>query len=119
MTMFLASDMMLILCLLSMRLFLKVTNVSKSIIVPAVLTCCMVGAFTRNNCGTDIYLLLGIGILGYVPTKFDYPLAPLMLSVILGPIAKTNLRRALMTNEDWTLIFTRPVSLMLLVLAGR
>ncbi|MBS9403184.1 tripartite tricarboxylate transporter permease [Halomonas sp. TRM85114] len=118
MAMFLASAMMLVVCLLSMRLFLKVTNVPKSIIVPVVLTCCVVGAFTLNNRVTDIYLLLGIGIFGYVLTKLDYPLAPLVLGVILGPIAETNLRRALMTNEDWTLFFTRPVSLMLLVLAG-
>jgi putative tricarboxylic transport membrane protein len=41
-----------------------------------------------------------------------------VLGVILGPIAETNLRRALMTNEDWTLFFTRPVSLLLLILAG-
>jgi putative tricarboxylic transport membrane protein len=118
MAMFLASAMMLVVCLLSMRLFLKVTNVPKSIIVPVVLTCTVVGAFTLNNRVTDVYLLLGIGIFGYVLTKLDYPLAPLVLGVILGPIAETNLRRALMTNEDWTLFFTRPVSLLLLILAG-
>lgn len=118
MAMFLASAMMLVVCLLSMRLFLKVTNVPKSIIVPVVLTCTVVGSFTLNNRVTDIDLLLGIGIFGYVLTKLDYPLAPLVLGVILGPIAETNLRRALMTNEDWTLFFTRPVSLMLLILAG-
>jgi putative tricarboxylic transport membrane protein len=115
--MFLASAMRLVVGLLSMRLFLKVTNVPKSIIVPVVLTFCVVGAFTLNNRVTDIYLLLGIGVLGYVLTKLDYPLAPLVLGVILGPIAETNLRRALMTNEDWTLFFTRPISAVLLGLA--
>ena len=118
MAMFLAGAMMLVVCLLSMRLFLKVTSVPKSVIVPVVLTCCMVGAFALNNRITDIYLLLGIGIFGYVLAKLDYPLAPLVLGVILGPIAETNLRRALMTNEDWTLFFTRPISLALLTLAA-
>jgi putative tricarboxylic transport membrane protein len=118
MAMFVAGGMMLAVCLLSMRLFLKVTQVPKSIIVPVVLTFCVVGAFTLNNRVTDIFLLLGIGVFGYVMTKLDYPLAPLVLGVILGPIAETNLRRALMTNEDWTLFFTRPVSAGLLVLAA-
>ncbi|GGY07315.1 C4-dicarboxylate ABC transporter permease [Litchfieldella qijiaojingensis] len=117
MAMFLAGAMMLIVCLLSMRLFLKVTNVPKSIIVPVVMTCCLVGAFTLNNRVTDIYLLLGIGVFGYILAKLDYPLAPLVLGVILGPIAETNLRRALMTDDNWTLFFTRPVSLALLALA--
>lgn len=117
MAMFVASAMMLAVCLLSMRLFLKVTHIPKSVIVPVVLTCCLVGAFTLNNRVTDIYLLLGIGVVGYIMTKLDYPLAPLVLGVILGPIAETNLRRALMTDEDWTLFFTRPISAALLILA--
>ncbi|CAO1660466.1 DUF112 domain-containing protein [Halomonas sp. NYA30] len=118
MAMFVAGAMMLVVCLLSMRLFLNVTRVPKSVIVPVVLTCCMVGAFALNNRITDIYILLGIGAFGYVLAKLDYPLAPLVLGVILGPIAETNLRRALMTNEDWTLFFTRPISLALLTLAA-
>jgi len=46
-----------------------------------------------------------------------YSLAPLVLGVILGPIAETNLRRALMTNEDVTLFFTRPISAIFLLAA--
>lgn len=118
MAMFVAGAMMLVVCLLSMRLFLNVTRVPKSVIVPVVLTCCMVGAFALNNRITDIYILLGIGAFGYLLAKLEYPLAPLVLGVILGPIAETNLRRALMTNEDWTLFFTRPISLALLTLAA-
>ncbi|MDL4862520.1 tripartite tricarboxylate transporter permease [Halomonas elongata] len=117
MAMLVAAFMVLVVCLLSMRLFLRVTDVPRSIIVPVVLVCCVVGAFALNNRITDIYLLLGIGVLGYILSKLDYPLAPLVLGVILGPIAETNLRRALMTNEDWTLFLSRPISLLLLLLA--
>ncbi|MCT8467282.1 tripartite tricarboxylate transporter permease [Chromohalobacter canadensis] len=117
MAMLLAAFMVLVVCLFSMRFFLRVTNVPRSVIVPVVLVCCVVGAFALNNRVTDIYLLLGVGIFGYILSKLDYPLAPLVLGVILGPIAETNLRRALMTDEDWTLFFTRPISLTLLILA--
>ncbi|RKR06757.1 putative tricarboxylic transport membrane protein [Kushneria sinocarnis] len=115
--MFVAAFLMLAVCMTSMRLFLKVTRVPRYVIVPVVLTCCVIGAYALNNRLTDVYLLLGVGLLGYILNKLHYPLAPLVLGVILGPIAETNLRRALMTNEDWSLFFTRPISLALLTLA--
>lgn len=115
--MFLAAAMVLVFCLLSMRWFLRITAIPKSIIVPVVLVCCAVGALALNNRITDLYLLIGVGLVGYLLAKLDYPLAPLVLGVILGPIAETNLRRALMADEDWTLFFTRPISAGLLVLA--
>lgn len=118
MAMMVAATMVLIICLFSMRFFLRVTEVPKSIIVPVVLVCCVIGAFALNNRVTDVYLLLGVGICGYVLSKLNYPLAPLVLGVILGPIAETNLRRALMSDENWTLFFTRPISLALLALAA-
>jgi putative tricarboxylic transport membrane protein len=66
---------------------------------------------------TDLYLLGFIGLFGYALKALDYPLAPLVLGVILGPIAETNLRRALMTDSDWGLFLTRPVSLIFLIAA--
>lgn len=112
-----AAILMLMICLISMRAFLRVTDVPQYVIVPVVLAFCVVGAFALNNRITDVWLLAGIGIVGYVLRKLDYPLAPLVLGVILGPIAETNLRRALMADADWTEFVTRPVSAGLLILA--
>lgn len=56
-------------------------------------------------------------MLGYALKALDDPRAPLVLGVVLGPIAEVNLRCALMTDLDWTLFFTRPVSLILLIAA--
>lgn len=113
-----ASLMMLIVSVLSMRAFLRVAEVPKWVVVPVVLVCCVVGSFALNNRVSDLYLLGFVGLLGYALKALDYPLAPLVLGVILGPIAETNLRRALMTDGDWTLFFTRPVSLLFLVAAA-
>ncbi|WP_245759219.1 tripartite tricarboxylate transporter permease [Tranquillimonas alkanivorans] len=110
-----ASCMMLVVCIVSMRAFLRVAEVPKWAMVPVVLVCCVVGAFALNNRVTDLYLLGAVGLLGYALRALDYPLAPLVLGVILGPIAETNLRRALMTDADWTLFLTRPVSLLFLI----
>lgn len=115
--MFVASLLMLVICLSSMRMFLRVTEIPKWMIVPAVMVCCVVGSFALNNRITDLYLLGFIGLLGYGLRLLDYPLAPLVLGVILGPIAETNLRRALMTDGDWTVFLTRPVSAILIAAA--
>jgi putative tricarboxylic transport membrane protein len=113
-----SSLMMLVVCVVSMRAFLRVAEVPKWVVVPAVLTCCVVGSFALNNRVTDLYLLGVVGLLGYTLRALDYPLAPLVLGVILGPIAETNLRRALMTEPDWSLFVTRPVSLLFLLAAA-
>jgi putative tricarboxylic transport membrane protein len=112
-----ASLMMLIVSVFSMRLFLRITQVPKWAIVPVVMTCCVVGAFALNNRVTDLYLLIIIGIAGYAMRALGYSLAPLVLGVILGPIAETNLRRALMTDADLSLFISRPISLIFLVAA--
>ena len=112
-----SSLMMLVICVLSMRAFLRVAEVPKWVVVPVVLVCCVVGSFALNNRVTDLYLLGFIGLFGYALKALDYPLAPLVLGVILGPIAETNMRRALMTEPDWTLFVTRPVSLIFLIAA--
>jgi len=112
-----SSLMMLLVCVVSMRAFLRVAEVPKWVIVPTVLVCCIVGTFALNNRVSDLSLLIAIGVFGYAMKALDYPLAPLVLAVILGPIAETNLRRALMTNNDWSLFVTRPVSLIFLVAA--
>lgn len=111
-----ATFLMLVICLVTMRFFLRVTEIPLYAIVPTVTVCCVVGAFALNNRLSDVYLLGFIGLFGYALKKFDYPLAPLVLGVILGPIAETNLRRALMTDPDWMMFLARPISAGLLLL---
>jgi len=112
-----ASLAMLGVCLISMRWFLRVTDVPKYMIVPVVLACCVVGAYALENNSDHIILLLLAGLLGYGLRKLGFPLAPLVLGAILGPIAETNLRRALMAESEWTVFLTRPISAGLLLLA--
>ncbi|MFQ5882400.1 MAG: tripartite tricarboxylate transporter permease [Candidatus Methylomirabilales bacterium] len=100
-----------------LRFFLRLTYTPKYILVPVILILCAVGAFALNNRTFDIWVLFAFGILGYSMSKLEFPLAPLILGVILGPILETNLRRALMTDPDVLLFFTRPYSLVLLILA--
>ncbi|MFD1362395.1 tripartite tricarboxylate transporter permease [Lentibacillus salinarum] len=112
-----ASFFMLITQFLGIRLFVRVTEVPARILVPVILVLCVIGTFVLNNRVTDLYLLFIIGIIGYFFTKYKFALAPIIIGVILGPIAEVNLRRAFMSDPDWTLFLSRPISLAFLILA--
>ncbi|WP_240033943.1 tripartite tricarboxylate transporter permease [Planococcus salinus] len=112
-----ASFWMLITQFLGMRIFMKVTHVPAHLLVPVILVLCVVGTFVLNNRLTDLYILLVMGVIGYLFAKYGFSLAPAIIGVILGPLAEVNLRRAIMADPEWTLFFTRPISLAFLVLA--
>ncbi|MFA1821502.1 tripartite tricarboxylate transporter permease [Virgibacillus oceani] len=112
-----ASFFMLITQFLGIRLFVRVTEVPTQYLVPLIMVLCVTGTFVLNNRITDIYLLFVIGIVGYLFTKYKFALAPIIIGVILGPIAEVNLRRAYMADPDWTLFLSRPISLVFLILA--
>ena len=113
---FIATIFMLLIQFWGARLFLKITKIPKYILVPGVMSLCVIGSYLLNNRFSDLYILFTMGIVGYFLKKYNFSLAPVILGVILGPIAETNLRRAMMTSPDWTLFFTRPISLGFLIL---
>ena len=98
-------------------MFIKITSVPMKHMIPLILALCVVGAFSMNNRIFDIYVLFFFGLVGYILSKVDVPPAPFVLANVLGGMLETNLRRSLMTDPDWTLFFTRPGSLMFLLLA--
>ena len=80
---------------------------------------CVVGAFCLNNALYDVTVALVFGILGFFMKRWGYPGAPLVLGVILGPMAEENLNRALLvSNNNWAVLVQRPISLMFLLLSA-
>ena len=98
------------------RFFLRVAKTPTHIMVPLVLVLCTVGSLALNNQVVDIWTFFVFGILGYLLDKAGYPLAPIVIGIILGPIAETNLRQAFSTSPEWTLFFTRPISIGFILL---
>jgi putative tricarboxylic transport membrane protein len=84
---------------------------------PIILVLCVVGSFALNNIIENVWTFFIFGVLGYLMVKAEFPLAPLILGVILGDQIETNYIRAMMTDADWTLFFTRPASGAMLGLA--
>jgi len=92
--MFLAACAMLILEFLGMRIFMKVLKVPKNYLLPVIVVLCIVGAFGSNNRIFDVWSVLAFGIMGYALIKSKFPIPPMILGFILGPIFELNFRRA-------------------------
>ena len=114
---FVAHFFMLGIQLYGIKLFVRLTRIPLYILIPSILVLCSVGSFSIHNRFFDIWVLFIFGLLGYLMFKVKIPLAPMILGVILGPMAETNFRRALMTDPDLTLFLTRPISLAFIVMA--
>ena len=105
----LAHPCMLLICLALMPLMLRVTSVRMAVLAPVVLVLCVVGAYALNNTMQSVYVLLIFGVVGYVLVKLGFPLAPLILGLILGDQIEINLVRAIMTDANPWLFLTRPI----------
>lgn len=98
------------------RVFLKIACVPQHLLVPVVLMLCAVGSFALNNQLFDVWLFLVFGVIGYLLDKAGFPLAPIVIGLILGGLCEENLRQALSTVPDVSPFFTRPISAGFLVL---
>jgi putative tricarboxylic transport membrane protein len=78
----------------------------------------VIGAYALNNTMNSVYVLLLFGVFGYVLVKAGFPLAPLILGLILGDQIEINLIRAIMTDNNPWLFLTRPISGGLLIAAA-
>jgi len=114
----LAHPIMVLVIALGARWMLRVVTVPKAALFPVVLVLCTIGAYALANAMSAVYILLAFGLLGYAMVKAGLPLAPLILGVILGDQIETNLIRALMTDDDLRLFFTRPISGVLLAMSA-
>ena len=116
--MLLANIAMGIVGLLGIKFFIKALNVPKQIIVPVVLTLSVVGSYSMNNSMFDVFVTLAFGIIGYLMLKVDVIVSPIVLAIILGPMAETNFRRSLiMFSGDMSFLYTRPITIVFLSLA--
>ncbi len=96
----------------------KLFSLPKAVLMPLILPICMLGAFAVNLNYFDVYVMLISGLVGYILHRLGFPLAPVVLAVILGPLADENLRRALLVFEDvgiLTVLWERKLGTVLLL----
>jgi putative tricarboxylic transport membrane protein len=95
----------LIIVLMSVPLFAAILRVPFSIIAPAILVVCAIGAYTVHGAQFDIWLMLIFGIVGYVFKKLEYPLAPMVLALVLGDRAEDAFRQSMLVSKGSLSIF--------------
>lgn len=95
----------------------KLFSLPKTLLMPCIIPICVMGAYAVSLSFYDVYIMLAAGFVGFILHRFGYPMAPLVLAVILGPLADENLRRALLVFEDvsiWDVLIDRPVATILI-----
>lgn len=104
--------------LLGAHLWVRLINVPAKYLWPSIFVLCVVGAFAVRGGLFDIWAMVGAGVLGLVLRLDDYPLAPMVLGLILGPIAESNFRRSLeLSGGSLDIIYTSPIAMVILLLA--
>jgi len=101
------------------RFFAKVIGIDKRMLLPIIFVLSLVGSFSMRNSFFDVFLTLGFGVVGYLLQRYGFPLAPILLALILGPMAESNLRRMLVISQgDPAVFLTHPIAMTLFVLAA-
>jgi TctA family transporter len=118
-SMWIGNLMLIILNLPLIGVWVKLLTIPYKHLYPAILVFCCIGVYTVNNTTFDIYLTAGFGLIGYLFTRLGCEAAPLLLGFVLGPMMEEYFRRAmLLSRGDYTVFFTRPLSLGLLIAAA-
>jgi putative tricarboxylic transport membrane protein len=98
-SMYMGNLMGLLIVLTCVPLFAGILRIPFSIIAPVIMVFCAIGAYTVNNNTFDVFMMLVFGIVGYVLKKTDYPLAPLVLAIVLGDKAEESFRQSLLGSQ--------------------
>ena len=110
-----ANVMTFLLQIYGLKAFVKLLDVPKQYLYPIIIVLAIIGAFGLNNRQFDVFCIFVFAIIGYLLDKYNFPLAPLVLGFVIGPIVELNLRRGLMsTYGSFLAFFSRPISAVVL-----
>ncbi len=99
-------------------LFVWVLRLPFTILVPIIFILCVVGGYAPTQDMHDVWLMFGFGVVGYLMRKLDYPMAPAVLAIVLGPLAETSMRQSLlMSHGEFGIFFSRAISGPIMIVA--
>ncbi|MBC8014165.1 MAG: tripartite tricarboxylate transporter permease [Sporomusaceae bacterium] len=117
-SMLVGNFMLLILNLPLVKVFAKVIETPPKYLIPGIVAVSVFGVYAVQSSVFNLFLMIGSGLVAYYLAKNDYPIAPIVLSLILGPMIENNLRRAMnLYNGDYTMFIKDPISLVFLLIA--
>jgi len=116
--MYLANIILLILNLPFVNIFARIALIRPALLLPFVSIVCLVGTYSLRNSFIDVWVMLISGICGLAFKKWHFPVAPIIIGVVLGPMFEINMRKTLvMFDGSFSLIFTQPIAASLLLAA--
>lgn len=114
----LANLAMLVVGMGGVRFFSRIISVNKRVLMPSILIVSLVGAYAINQNLFDVGVALVFGAIGYLMQKFEFPLSPILLALILGPLSESNFRRFMqIENGNFMSIFSHPICVVFIVLS--
>jgi putative tricarboxylic transport membrane protein len=109
-SMYLGNLVGLIVVLSTVPLFASILRIPFSIIAPVIIVICAIGAYTVHSAMLDVWFMLGFGVIGYIFKKLNYPLAPLVLALVLGDKAEDSFRQAMLVSQgDLGIMWANPL----------
>jgi putative tricarboxylic transport membrane protein len=115
---FVALFVMFVMGVLAAKPMIRLLNVPEVYVAAFIVVFAYVGAFALRQSMSDVWIMTAFGVLGFFMLRGGYPLAPLVLGAILGPLAERYFQTTMIRNaNDWTVFFTRPLSGALLAIA--
>jgi putative tricarboxylic transport membrane protein len=117
-SMYLGNIMLVLLNLPLIGIWVKILKIPYRLLMPLILLCCLIGAYSINRNIVDIVVMIIFGILGYLLRKLDYEMAPLILAYVLGPMLEKHFRTSLtMSDGNLSIFMMRPISCVTLVIS--
>nr|WP_284701155.1 tripartite tricarboxylate transporter permease [Rhodoplanes tepidamans] len=118
-SMYVGNLMLLALNLPLVGLFVSVLRIPYAYLYPLIVMFCIVGVYEVNHSIVDVWIMLAMGVVGWLLRKFDFDPAPLVLGLVIAPILEMSLRQSLvMSNGHWTIFVQRPIAAVLLALCA-
>ena len=117
-SLYIANLFTLLINLAFIPVFVRVLTLPFTILAPIIFVLCIVGGYAPTQTMHDVWLMFLFGIVGYLMRKLNYPVAPAVLAIVLGPLAERSLRQSLLSSQGEILIFfERPISAICILIA--
>jgi putative tricarboxylic transport membrane protein len=118
-SMYVGNVILLILNVPLVGLFVNLLRVPYPVLYPVILVCSILGVYAVNGSAVDVWIMLAMGVLGYVLRKLDFETAPIVLGLVLAPMMELSLRQSLaLSGGRYDIFVTRPISLILLAVGA-
>jgi putative tricarboxylic transport membrane protein len=117
-SLYIANFVALVINLACIPMFVRLLTLRFTILAPIIFVLCIVGGYAPEQSMHDVWLMLIFGVVGYLMRKLNYPVAPAVLAIVLGPLAERSLRQSLLISQgEASIFFTRPISAACILIA--